>query len=557
MTYSYDLGTHTRPITTNSPDAQIWFDRGLVWVYGFNHGEAVRCFEKAAVLDPECAMVQWGIAYAHGPYINKQWSYYGEQELGNKVAACHAASQRALVLSDNTTATERALIEALTQRYQSNQPVDADTFLCWNDDYAAAMRKVHAIYPEDLDVAALFVEAMMMRTPWKMWDIATGAVAENADTVEMMQVLTAGQRLIDENDLPPHPGLLHMHIHTLEMSAMPEKAMRSADFLRGLVPDAGHLLHMPGHIYALCGHYYDAIAISRQSIAADNKFLKQTGPYTQYTAACCHDLHMMMRTSMFLGQYKPGIEAANAITNLLTDDVLQHAQGQFIRSLEGYYSMKMHVHVRFGKWQAILDAAQPAPAKHPITVAMFLYARAIANAALGQHDAADREREAFQQQYDRIPASYYFFNNYAHSILDIARAMMDGELAYHRGDYAEAFDHLRLAVTRNDNLHYTEPWAWMHPPRHALGALLLAQGHVEEAESVYFDDLGFNPNIPRALRHPNNVWSLHGYAECLERLGKSAELAIIKPALDLAQSRTDTPVTASCACRIEPDCCCC
>ncbi len=556
MSYAYDLGHHTRPVTTTSPEAQIWFDRGLVWIYGFNHGEAVRCFEKAAALDPTCAMAQWGIAYGNGPYINKQWSYYAEQDLIDSIAACHLASRHALELSDNATPVERALIAALIQRYQSEERVDAATLLRWNDDYARAMREVYAAFPEDLDASALFVEAMMMRTPWKLWDIETGAVAENADTVEMMQVLETSQRLVDDNSLPPHPGLLHMHVHTMEMSWTPEMALKSADTLRNLVPDAGHLLHMPGHIYALSGHYYDAVDISRVAIAADNKFLKQAGPYTRYTASCCHNRHLMMRTAQFLGQYKTALEAANAITNLLTDDVMHHAKGQLSHTLEGFYSLKMHVHIRFGKWQAIIDEPFPEDRDlHVVTTAMFHYARAIAFATLGNQDEADREAAEFNRVYNSIPADYSFYNNTAHATLGVAASMMQGEVAYHRGDYEIAFDHLREAVKRNDSLNYSEPWVWMHPPRHALGALLLAQGHVEEAEAIYRIDLGLVPTNPRALRHPNNVWGLHGYAECLQRLGKTDELALIEPALSLAQARTDTPITSSCACRVEADCC--
>ena len=548
----FDLGDYSRTITTDSAQAQLWFDRGLMWIYCFNHHEAKRCFEKAIEVERTCAMAHWGLAYAHGPYINKPWYYYTEQELIKAVPLCYQTAQEALRLSESASPVEQALIYALTQRYQSDQVVDEEKLAQWNDEYAAAMLAVHQAFPEDLDVITLFVEAMMIRTPWKLWDIAIKEPMPNANTLEMMSVLAAGQRFTDERGLPPHPGILHMHIHTMEMSPYPEQALRSADMLRGFAADAGHLLHMPGHIYVQCGHYYDALAISREAIAADRKYLQHVGPFTRYTSSYCHDLHLMMFTAMFLAQYQPALEAAKAITEILTDDVLRHAQGQFASSLEGYYSMRMHVYVRFGKWQEIIDEPLPTDAQlHPVTSAMFRYARAVAYAALGQQDKAELERTAFQEAYDRIPASRYFFNNYARDTLNVAESMMHGEVEYHQGNYDVAFEHLRRAVERNDNLAYTEPSAWMHPPRHALGALLLAQGHVVEAEAVYRADLGIDAVTTRSTQHPNNVWSLHGYAECLRQQGKTAELSIIEPALTLALARTDVPIHASCCCRIE------
>ncbi len=556
----YDLGTHTRPIATQSPAAQTWFDRGLNWLYGFNFEEAVVCFEKVIEHDPTCAMGYWGLAYGRGPFINKLWAYYAPAERAESIAACYAMAQKAHDLASAAPPVEQALIQALTARFPAPSITATTDTAQWDDAYANAMRAVHAAHPTDLDVAALFVEAMMMRTPWQLWDITTGEIATNADTAEMLAVIDAAQAHIDANALPPHPGLLHMHIHTVEMSATPEVALRAADALRNQTPDSGHLLHMPGHIYALCGYYYDAVAISRQAIAADKRYLAQAGPFTHYTSAVCHDLHLMMRSAMFLGQYTPALAAANSITDLLTDDVLRHAQGQLRRTLESYYAMPVHVYVRFGKWQEIIDLPLPPdPTLHVTTLPMLHYAKAIAHATLGNHAAAAAAQHTFTALVAALPAKYYFLNNYADDVFGVAAAMMHGEVQYHLGNYDAAFAHLRTAVRRNDALHYTEPWAWMHPPRHALGALLLAQGHVAEATAVYRADLGYIAGGVRALQHPNNVWSLHGYAECLARQGNTAELALIQPLLTLAQARTDVPITASCACRVMPEtssCCC-
>ncbi len=558
----FEIGGHRRTIATTSEDAQIWFNRGLTWIFGFNHVEALRCFEQVIAHDPACAMGHWGCALALGPYINKPWAYFTAAELPDTLSRCHQHSQQALRYAASETTAAQALIAALSKRYPASDVASVETLEAWNAAYAQAMRQAYEAHPTDLDIASLFVEALMMRHPWKLWDVFTGEIMPASHTQEMIDVLDAAMRQIEMQQLPPHPGLMHMHIHTWEMSHTPEKSLVAADALRNLNPDVGHLLHMPGHIYGLCGHYYDAVEVSRQAVAADRKYLDAIGTFTEYTAACVHDLHLMMRAAMFLGQYQPTIEAANTIATILTDDVLSAAEGQYARTLESYYAVRVHADIRFGNWETVVATpVLETPALHTTTVPMQHYARAIAFAALGQPDNADRERKTFYDYIRQIPADYYFFNNYARDVFGVAAMMMEGEVEYHRGNYNAAFDYLREAVKCNDNLNYTEPWAWMHPPRHALGALLLAQDHVEEAESVYRFDLGFDPNGVRALKHPNNVWSLHGYAECLERLGKHTELAIIQPALQLALARTDVPITASCCCRDtrvtqKKGCCC-
>jgi tetratricopeptide (TPR) repeat protein len=240
----------------------------------------------------------------------------------------------------------------------------------------------------------------------------------------------------------------------------------------------------------------------------------------------------------------------------LTEDILRTEIPQLARSLEAYYSMKSHVLVRFGKWQEIINEPLPEDDKlYCVTTAMMHYGRGVAYAALGHHDSAEIERAQFYEALDNVPPDRLILNNQAHTILGVAAAMLNGEVEYHRGNYDVAFKHLRQAVVNDDALYYTEPWAWMHPPRHALGALLLAQGHIDEAEQVYRADLGIDGVLIRSKRHPNNVWSLHGLAECLRIKGNAAELAIIEPQLELAMARTDQPITSSCHCRVEADCC--
>jgi hypothetical protein len=251
----YNLGTYRRPVTTNSPRAQRWFDRGLLWCYGYNHEEAVRCFRTATAYDNGCAMAYWGIAHASGSNYNKRWEAFAAEELREALAVARQATEAALVCLDRATPVEQALIRALEQRYQSAQEPRTDELCAWNDAYAASMRGVYAAFPNDLDVCALFAEAMMNRTPWQLWDLTSGEPVAGADTLEAVAVLEHALRLMDEPGAEAHPGVLHMYIHTMEMSPHPERALRACDALRDLVPDAGHLRHMPSHIDVLCGQY--------------------------------------------------------------------------------------------------------------------------------------------------------------------------------------------------------------------------------------------------------------------------------------------------------------
>jgi tetratricopeptide (TPR) repeat protein len=352
---------------------------------------------------------------------------------------------------------------------------------------------------------------------------------------------------------------LHLYIHALEMSNTPQVGMRAADVLAPMCPDSGHLSHMPGHIYVLCGDYEKARLTSARAIRANDMFLDYAGPFTFYTVACCHDLHLMMHTNMFLGRYKDALYTADKICGLLTKDVLSvKGRPKFAMTLEGYYATRMHVLVRFGRWQDIIDEPLPDdPDLYLVTTAMHHYAKGVAHAALKNFREGDAERERFQQSVGRIPKERRFFNNPAHDILAVGEKMLDGELEYHKGNHENAYWHLRESVRRDDNLQYIEPWAWMHPPRHALAALLSEQGHYEEAEQVYRDDLGLNTRIQRCAQHPDNVWALHGLVECLQMRGDTNELPALREKLVTAQKLADVPITSSCMCRtsMRRDCC--
>ncbi|RWA62092.1 tetratricopeptide repeat protein [Mesorhizobium sp.] len=557
----FDLGTYRRPISTFSAETQRWFDIGLNWCYGFNHEEGIKCFAKALQTDPDCAFVHWGIAYAAGPFYNLTWKEHGEAEADRATRLCFDHVQLALAGSARSSAVERRLIEALAARFQKPYRVAPAEFSLWDDAYAAAMRQVYRDFPDDHDVMALFVEALMMRTVRRLWDLRTGKPAPNSDVLEALDVCERSIRVSDEAGTTPHPAALHLHIHLLEMSTQPERGMRSAERLGTMCPDAGHMNHMPGHIHVLCGEYEKAKLASEKAVRANDLYLAYAGETTYYLLGCCHDLHLMMFTCMFLGQYKPALWAADKVRSLVTRDVVGIPdRPKLTQTVEGYHAMKSHVQVRFGRWREIIDEPMVAePDLYVLTTAMQHYAKGVAHATLKQFAEAEQERERFHRHLGRIPTERRFLSNPTRDSLAVGACLLDGELAYHQGRHNEAFEHLRRAVELDDNLSYTEPWAWMHPPRHALAALLLDQGHAEEAEQVYRDDLGQSGAVQRCAQHPDNVWALHGLVECLGRRGETDQLPGFQARLATALAKTDVPITSSCLCRTSAhsghDCC--
>jgi tetratricopeptide (TPR) repeat protein len=543
----YELGDHHRAISTSSAETQLWFDRGLIWTYGFNHEEAVRCFERALETDPDCAMAHWGIAYASGPNYNKPWEAFDEADLTSSISICYSATQAALnaVDSGSVMGVEAALIAALPARYPSPTP-DGDSSI-WTDEYAAAMREVYRANSDDLDVASLFVEALMNRTPWDLWDLASGQPAEGADTVEARDVL---ERALATPAGQAHPGLLHLYLHLMEMSPHPELALPVGDLLRGLVPHAGHLEHMPTHIDVLCGRYQDVIDSNAAAIEADRIYLEREGAMNFYSLYRSHDYHFKLYGAMFAGQYEPAIAAADEMIATIPAELLAVESPPMADWLEGFISMRVHVLIRFGKWQEILEAPLPAdPDLFAMTTAMAHYSRGVAYAATGRVTEAETEQDLFLGAVRRVPETRYIFNNSCTDILAIASEMLAGEVEYRRGNHDAAFAHLRRSIELDDGLPYDEPWGWMQPTRHAYGALLLEQGYVAEAEAIYRADLGLDDTLARPYQHPNNVWSLHGLHECMTLQGKTIEAETLEPALNKAISAADVPINASCYCR--------
>jgi tetratricopeptide (TPR) repeat protein len=545
MDYPYDLGSYARKVTTASAEAQRWFDRGLNWCFGYHHEEAVACFEKALAADPGCAMACWGISYASGPNYNLAWEMMDPAGKAAALAKAHDAATSALTLSDRVTPPERALIEALGARYPQRDPVEDQR--PWNDAFAAAMRAVHRAYPEDMDLRAFFVEAILNRTPWRMWDLRTGEPAPEAGTLEAREVLEAAFR--DMPEALSHPGLLHLYVHLMEMSPQPQTALAVADRLRELTPDMGHLVHMPTHIDIQCGHYRDAMHWNQKAIVADRKFYDRAGPMNFYSGYRVHNYHFAAYGAMFLGQYAPAIVAADELIETMPESLLRIASPPMADFFEGFISIRQHVLIRFGKWREIVAQALPADRDlYCSTVAMMHYAKGVAHAALGEVAAAEIEQALFREAAKRVPETRYIHNVPCVRLLAIADEMLMGEIAYRRGEHDAAFAHLRAAIALEDDLPYDEPWGWMQPVRHALGALLLEQSRVAEAEAVYREDLGLAGNLPRAQIHPDNLWALRGLLDCLERRGETAEATLIRQRVDIAAARADLPVSVSCFC---------
>ncbi|WP_424984555.1 tetratricopeptide repeat protein [Microbulbifer sp. S227A] len=541
----YDLGTHSCPVTTASPEAQLWFDRGLVWTYGFNHEEAVACFQRALAHDPDCAMAHWGVAYAGGPNYNMPWELFDEAGRVRALALAYDATQAALALADRATPAEQALIRALPARYPQRDP--AENMQAWNHDFADAMRAAFAAVPDQLDLRSIYVESLLNLTPWQMWDLVRAQPAEGAATLEAQRTLEDAMEHVP--GAMRHPGLLHLYVHLMEMSPFPEKALRAGDVLRRLVPDAGHLIHMPTHIDVLCGQYHDVVHWNQRAIEADLKYYARQGAFNIYTGYRQHNYHFVVYGALFLGQMQPALDAVRGMAETVPEDMLRIQSPPMADYFESYMAMEPHILIRFGRWHDAIALDLPEdPELYCTLTATTHYARAVAFAALGRVAEAEAEEQRFLTARARVPATRLMHNNTVTDLLAIAAEMLRGEIAYRKGDFAAAFAHLRRSVDRDDALPYDEPWGWMQPARHALGALLFEQGHVDEAEAVYREDLGLGGQRSRATVHPDNVWSLKGLYDCLLARGEMHERAQVRQRLDMALARADRTVAASCFC---------
>ena len=446
MSNYFDLGSYSRIITTASEEAQTWFNRGLIWCYGFNQEEALRCFEKVTEIDPDCAMGYWGIAYARGPFYNKPWAWYGENERIEAIAQCREFALKARNLKAKATAVEQALIDALCVKHPTAQASSAVELEHWTQEYADAMRRVYAQFSEDLDVICLCAEAVMNLTPWKLWDIEYGLPARGAATVEAIAILEHGLHCVEHQRLQPHPGLLHFYIHVYEMSPTPEKALPYADQLRNLCPESGHLVHMASHIDSLCGHWQQAAEANRRATSVDAEYVKLRGTDEFYMISVVHNHDFNIWASMFLGQYDEALRSADRICDLVRDKRLLCDKRYLASTLEGYYAGRAHVLVRFGCWQQICDEDMPDnPDLVPITTILLVYAKAIAYAALGDLETGRKYQQEFYRRYREVPEWHIMANNPTRDILAVAQAMMNGEVEYHARNHELGYRYLREA----------------------------------------------------------------------------------------------------------------
>lgn len=549
----YALGGLSLKVSTNSQEAQAWFDRALVWTYCFNHDEAIACYKQTLAHDDNCALAYWGISFCSGPNYNKTWRLFDEADRINAIRTCYRYSREALKRADAASEWERALIKALAKRYPDDN-IDRDLAAC-DRTYADAMRDVYqASRHDDFDLVTLFADALMNCAPRKLYDAATGLPILSSPVFEVKELL---ERALKIPGVEKHPGVAHMYIHLMEMSATPEAALPAADMIRDQVPDTGHTYHMPAHIDVLIGDYRRAVEYNLKATIADDKYFQQNGGLTFYSYYRLHDYHSLIYAAMLAGKSKAALEATGRMEATITEDILRVETPALANWMEFFKAVRVHVLIRFGMWEELKNL-EPLEDKqlYCVTNVMRHYGKAIAHAATGQLKEADKQRELFHIASEIVPPTRLDFPNKITDILKVASEMLDGEIEYRRGEFTTAFSRLREAIVLEDQLPFAEPWGWMLPARHAYAALSLEQGHIEQAAQAYAEDLGLYPTPGRAHQHPNNVWALHGYHECLERLGRLSEATIIRQQLKLALAEADVEITSSCFCRLGALPCC-
>lgn len=585
-------------VSTPSENARVWTRRGMAWMYAFHHEEAIACFERAVkcaeVDGTECPMALWGIAHCSG----KNYNGTSMKEMRPGKDGEYAQLALDATTRVNVTPVEQSIIRAELFR-AVNADDDADRA------YAAAMGEVFTKLVReqkdgaDPDICALFAAAVMNQRPWSLYNFQDQNRVPSPASPTFLFGTTAALEAIRQGLAyhPGHPGLLHMLIHLSEMGQMGaggpvESCQEDCDRLLATGQDLGHLLHMPAHIYCILGQWDKAVKANEMAVLADEKYVA-TNPSAArgqfYTLYRCHNRHMLCYAAMFSGGFRTAMRHAMALEDELHGIARDHHDvwNDFGNYLDAFLPTPLHVLVRFGRWQDILDIQAEryttrkdanGQTEHVVACATLHYARALALAATGRTADSRREQALFRLELERPKlASRMLFNNTAINVLRVADAMTEGEVLYREGKIEEAFVQLRRAValndgraggdpagdvgrvmdlTRNaDGLVYDEPWGWMQPVRHALGALLLEQGQVEEAAQVYRQDLGMSSElIP--CPHPDNVWSLHGLHECLSLQAKAGdthaaqELPLVTARLERASLTADQPIKASCACKL-------
>ncbi|MFT7668750.1 MAG: tetratricopeptide (TPR) repeat protein [Planctomycetota bacterium] len=511
------FGNYERAITTDSPDSQLWFNQGMQLMYGFNHDEAIRSFEKALTFDDEAAMPWWGIAYCHGININDPKMTEERSRLARE------AADKALARLDNESPIERALVEALSARYEYPAPKDRTPL---DEAYAAALGHVYDEFVGDSDVAALYAESLMNLQPWDYWAVD----GEPKGRIEEVMSILEEVLVMDSH----HPGGNHFYIHASEASKSPDRAVPAAERLLTLVPGSGHLVHMPSHIFIRVGRYADAAASNSAAIEADRTYFTKAPAPGLYAMYYAHNLHFLAFASMMSGDFETAIGAARD----LESEVPEQALRDYASLFEGIMPTSLHVLIRFGKWEQILEEPDY-PDWRFMSRATWSYARSVASSAMGLTEQARSEMAEFEKRVALVPSDWMVFNNSIDTILPIARAVIQGELLYREGKHEEAFAILREGIAHEDSLVYDEPPAWMLPVRHALGALMMGAGQYQAAEQVYREDLE---------RNTKNGWALTGLRAALFAQGRSEEARAYDEPIAAAFASSDTLIESSCFC---------
>jgi tetratricopeptide (TPR) repeat protein len=509
-----DLGNHQHPVTTRSEKAQRYFNQGLILAFAFNHAESARSFQAAQKIDPDCAMCYWGEALALGPNINAPM-------FPEAVPKAWAAAQKAQELASLVTPREQAYIRALQARYREQPPEDRSGL---DRAYRDAMRKLAEDYPDDFDAVALYAEAIMDTTAWNYWE-EDGK--PGPQTEELLRVLEGVLR-----EAPDHPLALHLYIHAIEASPNPQRGEAAADRLAKLVPGAGHLVHMPAHIYMRLGRYTDASAANERAAAADESYITQCRVQGFYPAAYYpHNVHFLWWAATAEGRSQVAIETARKLGKLMTPDMVRE-----FAIVEPLLAVPHLALIQFGRWDEAL--AEPAPAaEFPLASALVLYAQGMALAAKGDLSRAAQKLEALRGiQRAAKWEPYAVYQVPAPQMVEIAERVLDADLRLRGGDKGGGLKQLREAVEQQDALPYMEPPYWDYPIRQSLGKALLVLGLAREAEEVYREDL---------RRHPRNGWSLFGLEQSLRTQGKMASADEVRRRFEQAWARADVKLIAS------------
>ena len=512
-----NLGNFSYPITTNSELAQKYFNQGFVFAYGFNHEEAFRSFKEAARLDTNCAMAYWGMAYVLGPNINLPMD-------AGVVYTAYEAIQKAISLLDNETQEEKDLVIALSKRYSKEVMEDRSSL---DQAYSDAMREVHNNYPDNLDAATIFAESLMDLHPWDYWNKDGSA---QPWTPEITSVL---ESVIQRK--PDHMGANHLYIHSVEASKNPARGLASAERLRFLVPGAGHLVHMPAHIYIRTGNYHEGTLADIRAVKSDEEYISQCNQQGFYPIAYYpHNYHFLWATATLEGDSKTAIDAAIKTSQKPPDSVLNLCGYQ---TLQHFAVIPLYAYVTFGKWDDILNYPEPQK-ERPYMKAVWLYARAMAFIAKDNLIKAKEELEQLEKiRFDKNLEELSIWGiNSAASLIKIAYEVTKGEFEAKKKNYKEAIVHLQKAVELEDQLRYDEPPTWFYPCRQNLGAVLIEAGKYKEAEKVYRENLA---------ELPNNGWGLFGLQEALIKQNKKNEAEEVKLKFNEAWKYSDIQLKSS------------